>query len=240
MSTQRILTVLAGLLVLKVTTSVVQGYDDYLPPNFAADFLRGRQSYFWGTYQWAFYAHIVAGPITLILGLALMSERFRLRFPAWHRRLGKTQIMLVLLFLAPSGFWMAFYTLAGPWAATGFAALAIATAMCALLGWTAAMAKRFAEHRRWMWRCYLLLCSAVTIRVIGGTATVMNLEADWIYPAAAWASWLLPIAIYELMLLLERRFRLPNDPVYSSPLSDTSSLPAIEISARRTFPGIPS
>src|SRR5690242_8020425 len=104
---QRVLTLLAGLLILKVTVSVVVGYRDYFPPNFASDFLRGRQSYFSGAYQWAFYTHIASGPVTLVLGLILISEQFRMQFPRWHQLLGKTQIVLVLFLLAPSGLWMA-------------------------------------------------------------------------------------------------------------------------------------
>jgi hypothetical protein len=42
------LTVAAALLIVKVTLSVILGYRDYLPPNFDADFLLGRESYFWG------------------------------------------------------------------------------------------------------------------------------------------------------------------------------------------------
>src|SRR5690242_17093664 len=38
----RILALLAGVLILKVTASVVSNYHNYLPPNFASDFLRGR------------------------------------------------------------------------------------------------------------------------------------------------------------------------------------------------------
>jgi hypothetical protein len=75
---QRVLTLLAGFVVVKVTVSAVLGYHDYFPPNFNADFLRGRQSYFFGAYQWAFYAHLVAGPISLVLGLILVNDlRYR-------------------------------------------------------------------------------------------------------------------------------------------------------------------
>jgi hypothetical protein len=77
MNPPRILTLLTCLLIVKVTISVILGYRDYFPANFASDFLRGRQSHFWGSYQWAFYAHIVAGPVSLILGLMLISEQFR-------------------------------------------------------------------------------------------------------------------------------------------------------------------
>jgi hypothetical protein len=232
---QRLLTLLVGVLIVKVTFVVVWGYCDYFPPNFESDFLRGRQSYFSGAYQWAFYAHLASGPASLILGLILISEWFRLRFPKWHRLLGRTQGMLVLLLLCPSGLWMACYARTGTIAAIGLSALAIATGMCVLLGWRAAMTRKFAEHRCWMWRCFLLLCSAVVIRLIGGLATVTNVGPDWSYPLAAWASWLVPLAVFELSRAVERARSRPiiSSVGHSAPSPAGLSLPAMEISARR-------
>jgi len=130
---------------------------------------------------------------------------------------------------------MAYYAQGGPVTALGFAALAIATAMCVLLGWQFAVRKRFASHRRWMWRCFLLLCSAVVLRLIGGLATVTNVGADWSYPLAAWASWLVPLAAFELAGAINRRTRrsgiLGED--QSSSSSAALSFPAMEINARR-------
>lgn len=193
----RLLAVVAVLLVGKVTLSVVIGYCDYLPPNFDSDFLRGREAYFWGAYGWAFYAHLVAGPVSLLCGTILLSERFRNIAPKWHRYLGRLQVACVLLLLVPSGLWMAWYAATGFAAGAGLAALAIATAICIVRGWKTAVARRFADHRRWMWRTYLLLCSAVVIRIIGGLATVAELDALWLYPLAAWGSWLAPLLVYE-------------------------------------------
>jgi len=204
-SWQRVLAFFAGLLVLKVTVSVVLKYRDYFPPNFGADFLLGREPYFFRGYQWAFYVHIASGPIALILGLMLVSERFRRRFPKWHRRLGRIQVLGVLFLVAPSGLWMAYYAQAGPIAGAGFAALAIATGICVALGWRSAVNSRFADHRRWMWRGFLLLCSAVVIRVIGGLATVTGVYFAWLDPLAAWASWLAPLAIFEANQTKHRR-----------------------------------
>jgi hypothetical protein len=226
---------LAAVLILKVTLSVTLGYADYFPPNFQSDFLRGRQSYFFESYQWAFYAHIASGPIALILGVILLSQQFRTRFPKWHRNLGKVQIANVLLLVAPSGLWMARHAQTGPLAGIGFALLAILTAVCACFGWRSAVNRRFAEHRRWMLRCFLLLCSAVIIRLIGGLATVMNVGAIWIYPIAAWLSWLAPLAVFELILALQRRAKRTEitAAAHSALAATSSSLPAIEISARR-------
>jgi hypothetical protein len=105
--------------------------------------------------------------------------------------------MCVLMFVAPSGLWMARYAMTGAVAAAGLGALAIATAACVAMGWRAAVKRRFASHRRWMWRTFVLLCSAVVIRLIGGLATVAHWDALWIYPLSAWASWLAPLLVYE-------------------------------------------
>jgi hypothetical protein len=183
----RVLQALAAILLAKVVLSVLVEYRDYFPPNFDSDFLRGPESYFWGAYQWAFFTHVIAGPAALVLGAILISERFRQRVPAWHRRLGRVQGTCVLLLVVPSGLWMAGYAETGAVAAAGLGSLAIATAACMSLGWKAAVARRFVDHRRWMSRAFLLLCWAVVIRMIGGLATVLELDAPWMYPLSTWA-----------------------------------------------------
>lgn len=207
----RILTLLAGVLILKVTASIVANYPHYLPPDFDSGFLRGREHHFLGVYRWAFYTHILSGPVSLILGLVLIGERFRACFPKWHRSLGRVQVACILLLVTPSGLWMARHAAAGPVAAVGLAALAIATATCASLGVRSAMERRFADHRRWMWRCYLLLCSAVVLRLVGGLATVAAVNATWVDPAATWLCWLVPLSIFEL------RERIAARPQYPGP-----------------------
>jgi uncharacterized membrane protein YozB (DUF420 family) len=231
---QRILLLLAVVLILKVTVSVVLGYRNYFPPNFDVDFLSGRQSYFAGAYQWAFYAHILSGPVSLVLGLILVNESFRRQFPKWHRSMGKVQAGVVLLLLAPSGLWMAFYAQTGTIAGMGFALLAIATGMCVLAGWRSAVKRRFAEHRRWMMRCFLLLCSAVIVRVIGGLATVAAVGDSWIYPLTAWGSWLVPLTVFELTEVIRRRVRQVDTrgERRSAPAAAALSLPAMEVVAR--------
>lgn len=196
-----VLRILVCVLILKVTAAVLVNYRDYLPADFNSDFLRGREAYFAGGYQWAFYAHIAVGPVVLILGLAQLSDRFRQQYPRWHRNLGKLQIASILLVLAPSGVWMAFYAETGALAGASFALLAAATALTAWCGWRAAVGRRFAHHRLWMMRCYLLLCSAVVIRVIGGAVSVTGIQGDWTYPLASWVSWLVPLATFEVLQL---------------------------------------
>ncbi len=201
----RALSVVTLVLIVRVALGVLFEYHHYFPPNFQSDFLRGREPYFWGGYQWAFFVHLISGPVSLLLGTLLVSNRFRKWVPAWHRRLGRVQGICVLLFVAPSGLYMARYAMTGAVAAAGLGSLAIATAACMALGWRAAVQGRFANHRRWMLRTFVLLCSAVVIRMIGGLASVLEFEAVWLYPVSTWISWLAPLLVLESVHFFRER-----------------------------------
>jgi hypothetical protein len=210
-----VLRFLAGLVIVRVTVAVVLNYRNYFPPNFESEFLQGREDYFWGNYQYAFYPHLVAGPVSLILGLILVSDQFRRRFPSWHRVLGRIQALVVLFGIAPSGLWMAFRAQAGPAAGLGLALLAVVTGLCVVLGWRAAVQQRFTAHRQWMRRCFVSLCSAVAIRMIGGFTTVTGINPPWLDVFAPWASWLIPLAALELsesVVRIVRRHWTPPSP----------------------------
>ena len=228
MALRRVLPVLTSLLILKVTGAVVLKYRDYFPPDFESDFLRGREPYFSGGYHWAFYIHILSGPIALILGLILISEHFRRSVPKWHRFLGRIQVLGVLLLVTPSGLWMARYAEAGPIAAFGFGVLAVVTAICVAMGWRSALKRRFPEHRRWMWRSFLLLCSAVVLRMIGGLAMVTGVEAMWVDQLTPWISWLAPLVAFELGDARNRQSRRsPNQSLPADPERTRSAGPTI-------------
>jgi hypothetical protein len=205
----RVLPILAALVIWKVIVSVLIEYRNYIPPDFESDFLRGRERYFYGPYGWAFYAHLVAGPLSLMLGTVLVSGRMRRAAPSWHGCLGRVEAVCVLLLLAPSGLWMARHALGGSVSTVGLGSLALATAACAVLGWRSAIGRRLADHRRWMWRTFILLCSAVVIRLTGGLAEVAQIDALWLYPVSTWTSWLVPLIAFELL----ERFNAPGNRV---------------------------
>jgi len=193
-----LLTFATVLLIGKVLVEMLLNYRYYLPPDFElAEFLQGHESYFWRGYHWAFYPHIVVGPLTLVAGTLLVSERFRLRFPRWHRVLGRCQVLGVLLVIVPSGLVMARYAANCPVAGAGFVLLSISTGITAVMGWRTAVRRRFLIHRRWMWRCYLLLCSTVVLRVMGGIGRVAGIDAEWYYVQMAWTSWIVPLVVME-------------------------------------------
>ncbi len=198
---------LVGLLVARILLTIFQSYPDYFPPNFHADFLLGREGYFWDGYHLAFYAHIVAGPCALILGTLLISDQYRRRFPKTHRDLGRVQAVCVLFVVVPSGWWMAQHAASGPVAEVGFTLLSLSTAVSMIVGWRTAVQRKFDAHRRWMSRCYLMLFSTVLVRVNGGVGSFLGIDAEWFYAHTAWTSWLVPLAIYEVQCLLRQSLR---------------------------------
>ncbi|MGI8982895.1 MAG: DUF2306 domain-containing protein [Pirellulaceae bacterium] len=209
----RALSVVTLILIVRVALGALFEYHHYFPPNFQSDFLRGREAYFWGPYQWAFITHLISGPASLLLGTLLVSERLRKSAPAWHRRLGRVQGICVLLLVAPSGLYMSRYAATGAVAAAGLGSLALVTAACVAWGWRAAVQRRFADHRRWMLRTFILLCSAVVIRMIGGLATVAQYDPDWLYPVSCWISWQAPLLVFETWRFLGERLRVSSVPV---------------------------
>jgi hypothetical protein len=199
---------LAFLLIAKVTLGVLYEYRNYFPPDFESEFLRGRESYFWGMYRWAFYTHLVSGPTTLVAGTILVASGSRPRTLVWHRRVGWAEVACVLLLLVPSGLWMARYAMSGMVAAAGLAVLAVLTAVSVACGARAAWLGRISQHQLWMWRTYILICSAIVIRVLGGLATVMHWSSPRIYAFSTWASWLVPLLLFELMQIPPIRGKL--------------------------------
>lgn len=193
-----ILKCLTTLLLFKVLVSILSNYPDYFPANFQSDFLLDRERYFHGPYQIAFYAHIIVTPLVLISGMILMSESIRNRFPSKHRLLGRIHIAAILFIVAPSSLWMAAYAYTGQLAGAGFMVLTILTAIAAVFGFRSAIARRFQSHRRWMTRCFLLLCSAVVLRLVAGLSIVTDADPVRSYQFAAWASWIVPLTLFEL------------------------------------------
>lgn len=98
----------------------------------------------------------------------------------------------------PSGLVMARHAAAGPVAAAGLVGLAPGTAGSCAAGIRAGVAGDVAGHRRRMGRTLALLASAVVLRALGGLGAVLGVTAPWYDPAAVWASWVLPLAGFEI------------------------------------------
>jgi hypothetical protein len=191
---------LAVVLILRVLAVILANYPDYFPPNFDSLFLQGRETTFRGAYRAAFYTHILSAPLVLFNGLVLLSEYVRCRHGGWHRWLGRVQVAVLLLFVLPSSVVMSRRAFGGWPAGLSFLLLSATTASCAIVGVVAACRRRYYQHRRWMLRCYVLICSAVALRLISGTARLVGVSSpEHAYIFAAWSSWMFPLAACEIV-----------------------------------------
>lgn len=190
---------LAAALVLRVLLTILANYPDYFPPDFDSLFLRGRETTFAGAYRITFYVHILSGPVVLAVGLVLLSESVRRRYGALHRVLGRLQVVVLLGLVLPTAVVMSRHPFGGWPAGLSFLLLSAATGCCAVAGVVQARRRRYDRHRRWMVRCYVLICSAVALRLISGAAGLVGVSSpEGAYVMAAWASWLVPLAGCEL------------------------------------------
>lgn len=197
---------LVAALILRVLATILAEYPAYFPPDFDSLFLQGREATFAGAYRVAFYVHILTGPVVLLNGLVLMSERLRRRRVGVHRALGRVQVGVLLLLVLPSAAVMSRHAFGGGAAALSFLLLSAATAGCAVLGVGYACRRDVGRHRAWMTRCFVLLCSAVVLRLTSGAAGLIGVASpEAAYVAAAWASWLVPLAAYEVVSRAARR-----------------------------------
>lgn len=188
-----------GLLFIEVLYSILIEYRWYFPPNFDhSPFLSGRRHTFSGVYRWAFYAHILSGPVAVMLGLLLVLSGARQRFRRFHRMAGRLQIGIVLGIVVPSGLVMAQWAYAGPPAVLGFSGLSLATGFTAAMAVYCAIRRQFSRHQRWASRCFLLLASPLLLRVISGATIVLRADSNLAYQLNAWLSWLVPWILLEL------------------------------------------
>ncbi len=211
------------LLLGKVLVSIVAEYVNYFPLNFDAVFLLGREESFRGIYGPAFFVHIITAPVAILLAAYLMVSGKRKSHGPWHRRLGKVQLFLVLLLVAPSGLVMAFWAFTGPIAGMGFGLQAIATAVTVTLAARYAMRGNFAVHQWWATHCFLLLIAPLLFRIVAGILIVTETESFAAYQANAWLSWLVPLTAYELVRWRKRHKAARRKPTPSMPLQEASS-----------------
>lgn len=167
-------------------------------------FLQSRQAHY--TYFLpALYVHIFSSPLVLILGSCSLWPALRQFSPVSHRLLGKSYVVLVLAMAAPSGFIMAFLALGGWAGILCFVVLSLLWAGMTWQAWRAALQRRWKAHQAFMWRSFALTTSAFFLRFFSFVgAYCWQWRGPTVYVGLAWASWLVPLLLVELGLLVRR------------------------------------
>ena len=151
-----------------------------------------------------FYAHVVFGPVALVLAPFQFWAGLRNRRPQLHRWIGRSYGLAILI-AGIGGAMMALGTRAGTGASAGFGILSILWLGTTALGVWFALQRRFDLHRRWMLRSAALTFAAVTLRLELALLIVAGAPIEQAYAFVAWACWIPNLALAEWWLARARR-----------------------------------
>ncbi len=145
------------------------------------------------------YAHVLFGPLALLLMPFQFWAGLRNRYRRVHRMLGYAYVVSIAVaslgaLLLLSGFQ------GSAWAAAGFALLAILWIGTTAPALFLARAGRTDAHRVWMMRSAALTFAAVTLRLMMLPLMAAGMSFNGTYDITAWASWLIPLAFVEWKL----------------------------------------
>jgi len=181
---------------------------------FAADleygFLRDKKAFFFNSgYYIAFYAHIVGAPLAFFIGAFQVSRTMRVKWPLMHRYLGRAYCGCVLVAAAPGGLVMGWRAYGGLSSELCFTLLAALTWGSTFAGWYYGWRGDVRRHSKWIIRSYLLISSAICLRLLHPILVVLGLGHELTYQIAVWSSWLLPVGLFEMGTRLSSSCRVP-------------------------------
>lgn len=159
------------------------------------------------------YSHVLAALVLSLGGILQLVPAIRRHFPAWHRWNGRIFLTLALLG-ALSGLWLTWIrgSRLSIWPAIAISINALLMLLAIGYAWRHAVAKRWALHRQWAIRAFLLVNAVWTMRLGFMAWIILNQgprgqtgQLDgWFDIAWSFGCWLLPLAIAELYFRAER------------------------------------
>lgn len=145
----------------------------------------------------AVWAHILGGPLALLLAPFQLWQGLRRRRPALHRWTGRLYGLAILIGGVGSLVMLPHFE-GSRFAQSGFAVLAVVWIGFTAVGIARARAGDLVAHRRWMLRSVALTFAAVTLRIIMAPLMAAGWSITETYEITAWGSWLLNLALLEL------------------------------------------
>lgn len=144
--------------------------------------------------------HIGGGIVAALTGPLQFWGRFRTKFRALHRVLGKVYIAAVLTG-AVFGLIIATTAVGGAVSQAGFSALALAWAGATLMAYRRIRTGTVAGHRRWMIRSFALTFAFVMLRIIFPALQFgAGLDQVIAFQIASWACWVPNLLFVELVM----------------------------------------
>ncbi|MDX2301594.1 MAG: DUF2306 domain-containing protein [Microscillaceae bacterium] len=153
----------------------------------------------------AFYIHIAGSMVCVISGPFQFIDAFRIKFPAFHRQLGKAYVGAILFVGGPSGLYMSAFANGGLGTKVGFFILSFLWLRSTYLAYKRIRQKNVASHQAWMIRSYALTFSAVTLRLyVWVLSSYFFIDHDLIVLLTAWFNWIPNLIAAECILFFSK------------------------------------
>lgn len=204
----RVLWYFAFFWVLVLSAGTFIQYLDFKHDSF---FLRIKhQAVETGWYLPAFYCHIFASSVILIIGFFQFSKNVYNNRPL-HKMLGKIYVFGILFIAAPGAYVMTLFVNRGPGVFASFLIQNTLWVACTLAAWLLVMKGRIGDHKKMMRRSYALAFGAVTLRfyiwLFSTFGHGVNFEHN--YLIIAFASWVPNLLVAEVNNWYEEKTKLP-------------------------------
>lgn len=111
------------------------------------------------------FIHRAFGALYFIIAPLQFVRRLRVRYPAWHRWSGRLFLLLSALAVASGLYFTMRAAFVGLASSIPISLVALYIAITGALAYRAARARRFAQHREWMLRCFAGGLMIATIRM---------------------------------------------------------------------------
>ncbi len=203
-SSSRIIVI--GLLV--VASIVAARFIWHYAMQYFLHFNAARFGYYW-PHRFRLITHISGGMIALTCGTLQLWTGLRQRAMNFHRWTGRVYLVSAAVGIT-GAFLMAVYTTPRSF---GVALMALASAwiVTTAIAWSAILRGRVEMHKEWMLRSYIVAFAFVTFRIIMDLLPSVNRRlgsnADDAATSVAWLSWVLPLAVYEVVLQVRKLSR---------------------------------
>ena len=157
----------------------------------------------------ALKAHVAAAAFSLPACVALQSTWALRRFPLGHRWLGRVAGLVVLLALAPSGFYLSLFAKGGLPGTVGFMLSGAIVVVSMVAAVATARSRRFAAHRRFTWHVLAQLSVAVSSRLMLYVLDAVDADPEPAYLVSLWLPVVGSALAVELFHLRLRPLSLP-------------------------------
>ncbi len=150
-----------------------------------------------------FYGHIIFGGISLLIGWIQFSTHIRNTRITWHKNVGKTYLIAVLI-SGICSIYIGFFATGGFISMSGFILLGIIWVLSTILAYKAVLDKKIQTHQNLMILSYAACFSAVTLRLWLPILTSLTGEFLTAYKIVAWLCWV-PNILFAYWLINRRK-----------------------------------